>query len=261
MSAAEAERIAAFLLDRTRAAVGPRWNQGARKTPLGAPPGYPTVATFAEVRVHTVPEDVAAGVVAFANGQRPLVLYERVLAPLEVLHLQARGERCASLLAPDVSTTPHADARAFLLHDLCHLEKFVDPEHHDEQVGFFRAVHEAARDPDWAAFLASFDATFRKDFESVVCDMNGSAIFLLAALKMKLKMATRRRLNGAVHGPLDERELAAYAVEEARLFDLLRLPLAIKEDASRVSAKHDAPECATRVRDYFAAQARIRAKD
>ncbi len=250
-AAADAERVARFLLERTQSKYGPRWKQGARKAPFEVPAELPAVAEVAQHRLHTVPEDVAQGIAAFARGDRKLVLYDRVLEPLEVLELQAQGIRCASLLAAEVPTAPHEDARAFLLHDLCHLEKFVDPDFHLEQVGFFDTVFRATQKPEWEAFVASFDETFRRDFEAVVCDMNGSAIFLLAALKMKLKMATRRRLSGAVFGPLDERELAAYVVEEQSLFDLMALPDSFREDASKITTKRDAQESAIRVRDYF----------
>jgi hypothetical protein len=77
-----------------------------------------------------------------------------------VLALQARGRRCVCLL-DDAAALAHGDPRhrdglAFALHDLCHLEKFVAPEHHAGQVGFFRLVERALETPAMAASTASW---------------------------------------------------------------------------------------------------------
>jgi hypothetical protein len=109
---------------------------------------------FAERRVRGVPEDVVRGLFAWERGGRPADLLFAVPTAFEVLARQARGRRCVGLL-DDAAARAHGDPRhpsglAFALHDLCHLEKFVAPEHHAGQVGFFGAVERAFASPTCA---------------------------------------------------------------------------------------------------------------
>ena len=118
-----------------------------------------------------------------------------------MLALQARGRRCVCLL-DDAAARAHGDPRhpdglAFALHDLCHLEKFVAPEHHAGQVGFFRLVERALETPAMAALDRALDDPWRADCDYIIADTNGSAVFLLAALKMRLGLAARRCGVGA----------------------------------------------------------------
>jgi hypothetical protein len=119
----------------------------------------------------------------------------------------------------------HPDGLTFALHDLCHMEKFVEPEHHAGQVGFFRIVERALAAPAVIALDRDLDDAWRADRDYVIADMNGSAVFLFAALKMKLKLALGRRdrpfgpaldlLLGAMDLPDDVRD-AARAVQPRR---------------------------------------------
>src|SRR5262249_53017041 len=167
--------------------------------------------------------------VAWGRGERDVVLLFDVPAPRDVLALQARGRRCVSLLDDDARAAPHADGLAFALHDLCHLEKLVSGGEYEAQVGFFGAVERGIDGRAWRAIEARLDAAWRKDVEHVVADMNGSPVFLVAALKMKLKMAARRELarrRGVVaptSGGLDPEELRAYAQLLEALLDALDL--------------------------------------
>ena len=110
------------------------------------------------------------------------------------------------------------------------MAKFFEPAHYVGQVGFSSAVHAMVRRPAWAPFVDGFDATFTEDFHHVIADMNGSPIFLFSALKMKLKMAARRRHaheRGPPReaGPLTDGEAEEYELalgELLRLFDLDR---------------------------------------
>jgi hypothetical protein len=152
----------------------------------------------------------------------------------------------------------------FVLHDLCHLEKFGDPAEHMGQVGFFAVVLRATQRPQWYAFTSRFDDAWEKDFEHVVADMNGSAIFLFAALKMKLKMAVRRafaRTEGrgaATDGPLSGGEARAYADHEAMLLDLLGLHGQVRDAARTVTTKRDARSAAEELHRHFELLARAR---
>jgi hypothetical protein len=260
-----AERAAAFLLERVQRARGRLWDEGRRARPLAPagwpPPAGPALATFAQRRVRGVSEPVVRGLLAWERGLRPVDLLEEIPTAHEVLSRQARGRRCVSLL-DDARAAAHGDPRhqdglSFVLHDLEHLEKFVDPAHHRGQVGFFRAVERAFADPAFCALEGRFDATWRADRNYVISDMNGSAIFLFSVLKMKVNMAVRRRLaletgRPASHaGALTPEERAALHPALEILIQALSLPPSATQAALLVSARRDHPEAATDLLQAF----------
>lgn len=244
-----AETTAAFLLARVRAARGALWDEGrGRVSPAGAISG-PALRTFGERRIRGVPEDVVRGLFAWDRGERPVDLLFEVPSARRVLALQARGRRCVCLL-DDAAARAHGDPRhpdglSFALHDLCHLEKFVAPEHHAGQVGFFRIVERALEAPAMIALDCQLDDAWRADRDYVIADMNGSAVFLFAALKVKLLLAARRALG--------ERESTAAADV---LLQAMRLPDDVRDAALAVSRRRDRPAAARRLLDHFEAHAR-----
>src|SRR6185503_3412795 len=247
----DAETTAAFLLERVRAARGSLWDEGKSRVVAAAAAGVsgPALRTFAERRVRGVPEDVARGLLAWDRGERPADLAFEIPPAREVLARQARGRRWVCLV-DDAAARAHGDPRhpdglAFALHDLCHLEKFVAPEHHAGQVGFFRAVARALDAPALRALDGELDDTWRAERDYVIADMNGSAVFLFAALKMKLNMAVRRRLARAsgrpapTSGPLDATERAAVEPALDVLFAAMGLPDDVRTGARLVSTRRD----------------------
>jgi hypothetical protein len=247
------EVVCEFLAREVRKKNGNRWLQGRWQPPLATTSTTAKsepVRLVAEHRLCGVPRQVAVGLVAAAHGDRPLDVLEHVPSPRELLALQARGRRCVSLLEDESACAPHADPLAFALHDLCHLEKLVEPAHYTEQVGFFRAVLAATEDARWPELDARFDDAWRRDFEHVTSDMNGSVIFLFAALQMKLKMAVRRRHArdiGAPEptgGPLTEAEARAFAESQSDLLDLLALHGDVRRAALLVTTRRDTPSAA-----------------
>ncbi len=262
----DAETTAAFLLDRVRAARGALWNEGpARVVPAVAPAGS-ALRVFAERRVRGVPEDVVRGLFAWERGARPVDLLFEIPTAAGVLARQARGRRCVCLL-DDATARAHGDPRhpdglTFVLHDLCHLEKFVAPEHHAGQVGFFRAVERALATPAVRALDATLDDRWRAERDYVISDMNGSAVFLFAALKMKVNMAVRRRLarergrDAPTSGALDAEERAAVAPALVTLFDAMALPRDLRDGALAVSTRRDRPDDARRLLAHFEAVGR-----
>ncbi|HEX7664567.1 MAG TPA: hypothetical protein VF407_08655, partial [Polyangiaceae bacterium] len=245
----DVERACAFVAAHAQKKAPHRWKQGPRKPAWPCDVSAADVRLFAETRVRAVTDPAARALVEAAHGRRPLHVLGRVPTPNEVLALQAKGERCVSLLPDDA----HPDPLDFALHDLCHLEKFVDAESYEGQVGFFGAVHRA----NLFERYAHLDEAFQKDFEHVVADMNGSPIFLFAALKMKLKMAARREVGrrrnvpAKVSGALDEDETALFVELQSDLFAALELPAEARVAADAVSTKRDAPELAVWLQNYF----------
>jgi hypothetical protein len=93
--------------------------------------------------------------VMWSQGQRPLKLMHYIPTPIEVLFQQANAERVVTMFTSleelsEVHTSKltymsgmieHSrDPLEFLTHDLKHMENFVDPMIHREQIGFFRAM-------------------------------------------------------------------------------------------------------------------------
>jgi hypothetical protein len=238
-----AETTAAFLLDRVRVARGPLWDEGRGRVAPPAPPSGPALRTFAARRVRGVPEDVVRGLFAWDRGERPVDLLYEVPEARRVLALQARGRRCVCLLE-DAAALGHGDPRhpdglTFALHDLCHLEKFVSPEHHAGQVGFFRLVARALDTPAMIALDGELDDTWRAERDYVIADMNGSAIFLFAALKMKLKLAVSRLRSRPFEPALDT------------LLGAMDFHGDVRDAARAVSPRRDAPAEARRLLDHF----------
>jgi hypothetical protein len=260
----DAETAAAFLIDRVQAARGALWDEGPSRVDSDGAPSGPALQVIAARRIRGVPPAVARGLLAWDRGQRPVDLLFAVPPAGEVLARQARGRRCVCLI-DDAAARAHGDPRhpdglTFLLHDLCHLEKFVATEHHAGQVGFFRCLLRALSAEAMRALEGTFDQSWHADRDYVISDMNGSAIFLFAALKMKLNMAVRRRLAsergdaGPGAGPLTPQERAAAEPALAILLEAMGLPDELRACARMVSARRDHPAEARRLLAHFEAE-------
>ncbi len=199
--------VASFVIERVRADAGSRFIQGRRTPPLTVETSHADLKLFAERRLRRVPEGAARGLVGWANGRYRAQLFGGMPTARELLALSARGERCVSLLDDERGLQ-------FALHDLEHLEKFFDGEHHVGQVGFFSALETALADPEWAKLEDGFDAEWRRERDRVLADMNGAALFLYCALKGRLRQACDR-------GGLDFRERLSL------LHRLLRMPTTV----------------------------------
>ncbi len=249
---ADAERVAAFVLSHTVAAAGPRAMQSRRLRPPLAGELPPSLATFAMRHVLKVPSDAERGIFGLAAGTHAASVLDHAVTPEGLLAEQARGRRVVSLLPPGSDTGMHENELAFAVHDLCHLDKFQ--VNHAGQVGFFDTMHRAEvlafRMPhlDEPCRANALDAAWRADVVAVTCDMNGSPIFLLAALKMRLKMAVRRVLANAAGRPpntggaLTAEEEAAYEPILEELLDRCELTGTAREAARDITARRQGME-------------------
>ena len=114
---------------------------------------------------------VADALLAWSRGERPVNLVFEILPPREVLRRQATGRRCVALL-DDAAARAHGDPRhpdglTFALHDLHHLEKFVEPQHHRGQVGLSRRRSRMS-DTEVATLELTFDETWNAERDYVL---------------------------------------------------------------------------------------------
>lgn len=265
-----AERAADYLLVHARRVSGVKLRQGTwdgafadDAARVGSLVGDERSALkfLTRYRVRRVPWRAVRGLFAWVSGSS-VELREDVPKADEVLSLQAIGRRCVSLLPDGVSPEPHASGLDFLIHDLCHLDKFVDPEHHDEQVGFFATLRELFADSRFRALEAELDETFVEDRNRLAADVNGSAVYLFALLKMKLKMAARRRyarltsVPARVSGPLVAGEKDVFDELEGVLYEALGFDAELRSAASATSARRDEHDAAARIAGEFGRRGR-----
>jgi hypothetical protein len=262
-SSKAAEQAARFIIEQCKKLVGARHLQGRRRPPLHSVAESPALQLIAGTRIARLPEAAARALVMWGAGF-PVKSLEIVPEPELVLSLQASGRRCVSLLRHGTSDPRHPGPFEFAVHDLVHLWNFAAPPHYTEQVGFFSALQQALEAPQWRRLEATLDDVWRADRAHVLADMNGSAIFLFAVLKMKLKMAARRsaaRGAGAVpphRGALTPRELEVFEGLLETLLDAAGLFGLERDAAFRTSARRDDPNQAALLSGWFDARGRAR---
>ncbi len=242
----EAELTAVYVSSRVLRAKGPRFLQATRVPRLGTgKTGSFALSLVAEREIHGLPRAAATALVGFGEGTHRAELFFHIPSSRELCRLQARGWRCVSLLEDDALAAPHKDGLAFAIHDLCHLEKFMSPVHHEEQVGFFASLDRTLDHPRFVELEASFsDDAWVEARDRVIADMNGSSAFLFASLKYSLRKVSER------HAGVDFEEVFELLLS---LFDFD----ADEREAARVfGSRHDEPSAAERVVDRFRAVGR-----
>ncbi len=117
------------------------------------------VSIFAQVKFTGIKKNinnfVNQSIVYWALQRRPFCLMTSIPTPLQVLRMQATGRRVVTtFLTQEELSTHHIaklhymeghqnhskDAFEFFVHDLKHMENFVDPDTYLEQTGFFYAI-------------------------------------------------------------------------------------------------------------------------
>ena len=178
----------------------------------------------------------------------------QILSARALLRRQAQGRRCVALLDDEAARAHgdprHPDGLSFALHDLCHLEKFVAPEHHHGQIGFFRAVD--ARAGQRRGRGAGGD--LRRDLERRARLRHRrherlGGLPVLGAEDAAGHGGARRRCAAArrTHAPRRRRAVST-PHERAALLPVLEiwfagmgLPAALRSEALAVSARRDQP--------------------
>ncbi|CAE7420739.1 unnamed protein product [Symbiodinium microadriaticum] len=141
-------------------------------------------------------------------------MYSRIPTPMEVLRMQAAGERVVTMfLTKEELSSFHVaklhymsgqqlcakDAVDFLVHDLHHMDHFTDPSTRDEQVGFFRAILGigSGRPKQFFRSLFPEDDYIWFELEYLVSDMNCYVPHLMKYLLAKLINAVKRKYVAA----------------------------------------------------------------
>jgi hypothetical protein len=174
-----------YLIDRVKARAGRRWRQGRRPTPLHCSMPVEEAQLVAARRLCGVPEIASRALCGWLDGNRPAIGLAHAPSPRQVLAMTARGHRPVSLLDGD-------EGLDFLLHDLCHLEKFADPAHHAGQVAFFARLDAVVDGAEWAQIEHGLDDAWRAHRDHVLADMNGAPDYLYVVLRARLLEACAR---------------------------------------------------------------------
>jgi hypothetical protein len=177
-----------YLIARVQAQAGRRWRQGARPQPLDCDSPSQEAQLIARRRLSGVPERAARALCGWVDGRLPAEKLHHAPMPRQVLAMMAQGRRPVSLLYH----LGDDGGLAFVLHDLCHLEKFTDSAHHRAQVGLFRRLDRAVDTPAWAEMEAGLDQQWREHRDHVLADMNGAAVYLWLVLRARLEEACAR---------------------------------------------------------------------
>ncbi len=259
-----AELAAVFVASRVRLAAGPRWLQGSPRARRAQGDLPPILTLFAERSLHRVRPEVGAALVGLHQGTHPGLVVHHLPSVLDMLAIQAKGRRFISLIEdadlPEGAHPYHHDGLSFAVHDLCHLDKFANPLYFKGQVGFFSALARALEGPAWAALEEGFDATWAHERDHVLADMNGSPVFLFAALKGRIKLAVRRKVAAASGedcklGDLRDDEQRAYGEATEHLYDALDLAGPAREAARALSSRRDDEGAAAILSAHFEARA------
>eukprot|EP00929_Paragymnodinium_shiwhaense_P093673 TRINITY_DN53895_c0_g1_i1.p1 TRINITY_DN53895_c0_g1~~TRINITY_DN53895_c0_g1_i1.p1 ORF type:complete len:601 (+),score=86.93 TRINITY_DN53895_c0_g1_i1:89-1891(+) len=163
---------------------------------LGLNPATATLRDLVDVaRFRQLADHVSVCLANFYRGRRPLELRWRIPTPAELLQMQARGRRVVSCLISEKalqSVFGHRDCLEMLVHDLSHMEKFVEHGAYWQQVGFFTFLEEVALRAHSERWAALYGNRWRLSWRYVSSDMNAVATHLLNTLKSQLQVAAAR---------------------------------------------------------------------
>lgn len=162
----------------------------------------------------SIPLSVAQSLMAWEAGVYPLKMLDYVPSPEEVLHMQAQGVRCVTMLQEkqEMQTLVEAgrDVLGFIVHDLIHADHFfADPDKALAQVRFSQKLQHIYRLAPIQKMIQE-DPLFRHEFEYLMSDMNSVPLHLLKTLKAIL-LGHFKRLEGQnMKDPLHPRHEADF---------------------------------------------------
>lgn len=136
-------------------------------------------------KIKAVPESCNRSLSFITNNYYPLRISETIPTPKELLQLQISGQRVITL-NEDCELWPTnnysgRDFLGFVMHDLIHADHFfLDPEHRDGQLGFFKFIENILEDNLLNELL--FQETFKSGFEYIISDMNSHPVHLFQTL-------------------------------------------------------------------------------
>ncbi|CAE8614152.1 unnamed protein product [Polarella glacialis] len=148
-----------------------------------------------QARLIQIPEYVSSCLYNFYLGKRPLKLFWRVPSPEEVLEMQAEGQRCVSALISKKalqSVYGHRDCLEMMLHDLKHMENFVQDGSYWQQVGFFQFLRTTCLPVHRERWAPSYGQRWRLSWNYIASDMNAFSSHLLLTFKAQLMVAVAR---------------------------------------------------------------------
>ncbi|WP_413584714.1 hypothetical protein [Bdellovibrio sp. HCB274] len=148
------------------------------------------VASFCARSWRSIPFSVQKSVISWKCGVYNLNLTTQIPSAMEVLEMQAMGQRCVSMLiAPEELESfveEGRDVLGFIVHDLIHADHFFhDPVRAAAQVHFCKNLLKVLKLEQIKSMLAD-DVLFQKEFHYVMSDMNSVPLHLLKTLKAVL---------------------------------------------------------------------------
>ncbi|WP_413557764.1 hypothetical protein [Bdellovibrio sp. HCB209] len=164
------------------------------------------VTLFSAHSWRSIPFSVQRSLACWEAGLYPLQLMTRLPSELEVLEMQARGERVVSMLieADQIKNFVEEgrDVLGFIVHDLIHADHFFhDPRKAQAQIHFCQHLLKVLELPQIQTMLTT-DAVFRKEFHYLMSDMNSVPLHLLKTLKAVLLGFYKRQASPDMKQPL-----------------------------------------------------------
>lgn len=149
-----------------------------------------------------MPASITRSLLAWSEGTARLILKDSPVTPMEMLAVQARGERIVTLdlraALEGELVDGRRDAFEFLLHDLVHADLFFSDGHGD-QVRFFRGMEPVLHE-DYFVQALQQNPEFKKDIDYLISDMNSHSEHMQGLLKASL---VKHQLFSERKGPSD----------------------------------------------------------
>ncbi len=130
-----------------------------------------------------------------AAGRRPVELFFDMPTAQQILDQQIIGKRCLTIFVKkeELNKTikdpyPPFEEKTvlkFMVHDIQHMEKFVEPKLYSEQVATFSLLKRVPSHP----FFANYDKQWQEDYDHAISDMNTCCTHTLMFFKAKWILA------------------------------------------------------------------------